>query len=92
MIALKWYTGRMEIIDSAILNMRPAQLSQIVKTATENAEEAKAQIAAVINAEIGNWHKDTETGKKRIAELKKLRDVVDGRKLSIVEKAVQRII
>ena len=91
-ITLKWYTGRMEIIDSAILNMRPAQLSQIVKTATENAEEAKAQIAAVINAEIGNWRKDTETGKKRIAELKKLLNVVDGRKLSKVEKAVQRII
>lgn len=91
-ITLKWYTGRMEVIDSAILNMRPAQLSQIVKTATENAEEAKAQIAAVINEEIGNWRKDTETGKKRIAELKKLLDVVDGRKLTKAEKAIQRII
>lgn len=91
-ITLKWYTGRMEIIDNAILNMRPAQLSQIVKTATENAEEAKAQIAALINEEIGNWHKDTEYGKKRIAELKKLLDVVDGRKLTKQEKAVKRIV
>lgn len=91
-ITLKWYTGCMEIIDSAILNMRPAQLSQIVKTATENAEEAKAQIAAVINEEIGNWHKDTVSGKKRITELKKLLDVVGGRKLSKAEKAIQRII
>lgn len=91
-ITLRWNTGCMELVPSALLTLSAAQLAKIVKQATINAEEVKAQISAYIQGEIDKIDARLPWNKKTVESYKKLLAAVDGKKKTKVEKIMEKVI
>ena len=51
-ITFRWNTGKIELAAEAVLRMSATQLARLVKTATANAEEVKAELSAYLQGEI----------------------------------------
>ena len=91
-ITFRWSTGNIEIAACAVLDMSAAQLKNLVKTATANAEEVKNQIAEYITSEIEKLNPKSEYDKKMIAQYNKLISAAVGeRRQTAQEKAIARI-
>ena len=92
-ITFRWDTGKIEIAACTVLDMTATQLTRLVKTATENAEEVKDQIAAYIQSEIDKLNPKSEYDKKMIGQYNKLIAAAVGeRRQTAQEKAIARIL
>lgn len=90
-ITFKWNTGNIEIAACAVLDMTAAYLARLVKTATVNSDEVKADLSAYIQSEIDKLNPKRDYDKRTIEQYKKLLSVVAEKKQSKREKAVIRI-
>lgn len=90
-ITFRWNTGKIELAACAVLDMTAAYLARLVKTATVNADEVKAELSAYIQSEIDKLNPKRDYDKRTIEQYKKLLSVVAEKKQSKREKAVIRI-
>ena len=91
-ITFKWATGNIEIAACAVLDMTAAYLARLVKTATVNADEVKAELSAYIQSEIDKLNPKRDYDKRMIEQYQKLLSVVYEKKQDKREKAAIRIV